>query len=81
MEPEHSLYHGHKSSPLVPILRQMYLVHTFPPSFHRVQSDIIFTSVPSYSKWSLSFRFPDQHLLCTSYLSHVCWVPCPFHPP
>jgi len=52
-EPEHSLPCS-QQSPLVLNLRQMHPVHNFPPHFPKIQSNNIFTSMPRFSKWSLS---------------------------
>lgn len=32
-------------------------------------------------RWSLPFRFQDQHFVSTSYLSHAYYMPFPPHPP
>jgi len=38
-----------------------------PPYFPMIQPNI-FSSMPTSSKWSLSFRFSDQNSVFTSYL-------------
>jgi len=43
-------YHGHKSLPLVPTLSQMHPVHTFPPYFPKIHSDIILPPMPTSFK-------------------------------
>jgi len=64
-----------KSPPLVTILRQMYPVHTFPPYFPTINSDVL-PSVPRSSEWSLPFMFLDQNFVCI-HLSHELFMPCP----
>jgi hypothetical protein len=44
-------YYVHNSPPLVPILIQP--IHTFPPNFLHIHSNIIFPSTPRSSEWSL----------------------------
>jgi len=60
-----------KSPPLVPILSQMNPIHTFPPNFPQIRSDI-FLSTTRSSEWSLHFRFSNQNILCISHLCHAC---------
>jgi len=43
-------------------------VHNFPPYFPKIHSNIIFPYTSISSKWSLSFTFSNQKLVCT-YLS------------
>jgi len=40
-----------------PILSQMNPVHTFPPCFPKIHSNIILPSKLSSSEWSLPFKF------------------------
>jgi len=59
----------HNSTTLVPILSHMKPVHTFPPHFPQIHSDITLSSIPRFSKWSLPFRF---RFICISHLSRTC---------
>jgi len=42
-------YRAHNTPQLLPILSQMHPVHTFPPDFHKVNSNIIYLSTPTSS--------------------------------
>jgi len=72
-------YHIHKGPAAIPILSQMYPVHTLPPYSPKIHSNIIFSYTPRSSKWSLPFRFFNQNIVCISHLSHPCYMP-PSHP-
>jgi hypothetical protein len=59
-----------------------------PPPTHYLKThfNIFLPSAPGSSQWSLSLRFPHQkNPICTSPVSHTCYVPCPsnflFHQP
>ena len=61
------------------ILSQINQVHT--PTFHflKIHFNITFPSMHGSFKWSLSLRFPHQNPVCTSPLTHTCYMPCPPH--
>jgi len=73
------LYRGHNSPLLVSILRQMNPVHTFPPYFPKVHSNIMFPCTSRSSERSLSFRFSDQnfvmHFSSPLYVLHAPFIP------
>jgi len=70
-------YYAHNTLPVVHILDQMHPVHTFPPYFPKIYTNIILPS----TLWSLPFRFSDQNFVYISHLSHACYMPRPSHPP
>ena len=41
--------------------------------------NIILVSTPRYLKWSLAIRLPNQNPVCTSPVSHACYMPHPSH--
>jgi hypothetical protein len=61
-------------------LSQMNQVHAVPYSFIKIYFNITFSAMPRSSKWSTSLRFPFQKFACISLLSHVWYMPHPFHP-
>ena len=69
----HSL--AHSSPPLGPFLSYINRVHSLPPSFFTIHFNIPSTTVSS--KWSLSFRFHYQNLVCPS--PHTCHMPRQSH--
>jgi len=46
--------------PFVPVPSQVNLVHTILSYYFRIHFNIIFSSIPMYWKWSLSYRFPHR---------------------
>jgi hypothetical protein len=55
----------HNSQSLVPLLSQTHPIHTFPPYFRKIHSDVIL-STPRSSEWSLPVRFSDQNTVSIS---------------
>ena len=50
-----------------------------PPHFLKIRLNIILPSMPGYSKWSLSPRFPHQDPARTSPLPYMCYMSRPSH--
>jgi len=50
-------YQVHKSLSLDPVLSQMHPIHTFPPCFPKIHSNIIFPSIHRPSMWYLPLIF------------------------
>jgi len=72
--------HNHKSPLPHPILSQFNPVHASPSHF--LKSILILSShLILSSKWSLSFKPPNQNPVCTSSVSHTCHMPRPSHAP
>jgi len=69
-------YGVHKSPPLVPILCQMHIVHTFPPYFPKICSNIIFPSTPRSSECTLFFR-----VFRPKFYMHLLYLPSVLHAP
>jgi hypothetical protein len=62
-------YRVHKSPPPVFTLSQINPVHISPPYFPKIHSNIIFSSTPTSSEWSLPFRLIGQ-------ISHLSRAQC-----
>jgi len=52
-----------------------------PTHFLKIHFGIFLPFRPGSSKWSLSLRFLHQNAVCSSSLSHTCYVPRPSHSP
>ena len=63
-------YRIHKRPQHVPIQNQINTVQT-PSNFLKMHFNFILPSMPKFSKWSLSLRFPHQNPVCTSPVSHT----------
>jgi hypothetical protein len=72
------LYHVHKGPQLVPVLSQMYPLHTFQPYFHNIHSNIIFNLCLRYPSGLFPSGFPTIifyvfliFLMRSTYLAHL----------
>ena len=69
----------YKSPSLLCILCQINPVHAPPSHVLKIHFNIILPSIPMFSKWSPSLRFPNHNSICTSSLPpntcHMTW-PC-----
>jgi hypothetical protein len=73
-------YGIYNNLPFVTVLTQTNPVHTFPPYFPKIHSNVILPSTSATFDWSLSFRFSDQDDVYISYFSIARHVR-PSHPP
>ena len=72
-------YRTHKRPPLVSILGQPNPVH-IPTSYRlEIHPNIIHSSTPRSSQWSLSLRFPHQEPIHPPPLTHTRHMPSPSH--
>ena len=60
-------------------LRKIDPVHALTSHFLKIHLNIILTSMPGSSNWSLSLRFPHQNPVYTSALPHTCYMSRPPH--
>jgi hypothetical protein len=72
-------YRIHNCPPPVPILSQLYPVHTPTSHFLKIHLNIILPSMPGFPKWSLSLSFPQQNPVYALLLPHTCYMPLPSH--
>jgi len=77
-----NVYYGfHSGLPLVPILNHINSVHALLSCSFKTHFNNILSSVPGYSKWTLSFMFPHQNRTHIPLLPHPFLTPRPFLPP
>jgi hypothetical protein len=50
----------------------MHPVHTFPPYFHKIRSNIILAFTPRSFEWSLTLMLSDQNFICISSMLATC---------
>jgi hypothetical protein len=62
------------------LVTRSYLVHTTPTYFSRIQFNIILPPRSKYFYFSLLLWLSHQNPT-NIYLLHVCYIPCPSHPP
>jgi hypothetical protein len=67
-------YRVYKGPQLIPILSQMNPVHTLPLYFPEIHSVIIFSSMSTSCKTSLSFRFSSKNIVCIPHPLSVVFV-------
>jgi len=72
-------YRIHNSSQRLPILSLIIPVHNSPSHFLKIYINIVLSSTPGSSKWSLSLRYLHQNPVCTSPVPHTCHMPRPSH--
>ena len=69
----------HKYQPPVPILSQLYPVHTPTSYFLNIHLNIILPSKPGSPKWSLFLRFPTSKPCIRLSSPHTCYMSRPSH--
>jgi hypothetical protein len=67
-------YCVNKSLPLVPILSQMYPVHTLSSCFSNIHYNIILPSTTSLPSCLFLSGFNNQNFVYFSYFSHACYM-------
>jgi len=72
-------YCSHKCPPPVPILSQLYPIHTPTHHFLKIHLNINLPSTPGSPKWSLSLSFPHQNPAYTSAFPHTLYMPRSSH--
>jgi len=51
------------------------------PVYFKLHWNIDLLRTPRTYELPLSSWFPQQNLVCISFLPHMCYMPCPSHPP
>ena len=77
MEPEG--FRIHKRPPPVPLPSHINPIHASPSHFLKILFNTTIPSASRSSKWSLCLRSPHQNPICTSPVSHTCYVPRQSH--
>ena len=72
-------YRIHTCPSPVPILSQLDPVYTPTSHFLKIHLNIILSSTPGSSEWSLALRFFHQNPVYASPLPHTCYVTRPSH--
>jgi len=75
-----SLPHSQQPATCTRNLSHINPVLILPFYFLTIQFNTMLHSMPVFSQWPLSFRFPHQNPVCISLLCHVYCIPCPSHP-
>jgi hypothetical protein len=73
-------YRFHNSSLLANILIKMNKIHAISSYFCKIQLNISLQSTLRFSKWFLTFRFPNLNPAGISLLSHNCVMPYSSYP-
>jgi hypothetical protein len=72
-------FRSHKFPAPVPLLSQLYPIHTTSSHFLKIHLYIILLFRPGSPKWSLPFRFTHQNPVYASPLPHTRYMPRPSH--
>jgi hypothetical protein len=70
----------HKSPPLVPILSQFDPVHTIPSYLCKIHFNIVHPRL-GLPSGRFPSGFPTNNLCAFLVFPHLCYMPCPYHPP
>jgi len=68
-------YSVNNSPPIMTVLVPSTPMHSILSYLLKIYLNIIPPSIPKYSKWSVSLRFPPKSLECFSRLSHTNHMP------
>jgi hypothetical protein len=74
-------YRLHTNPPLDPKLSQLNPVRPIDPYLPKIHLNVILSTTPRSSQWSLPFGPPNQNPVNTSSLPHACHMSRPPHPP